>query len=177
MANRSLLKTKISYWLLVIGVSALMRILPHPANIAPIAGLALFSGAKFDKKAALLLPMGAMILSDIFLGFHATVPFVYGSFILIALIGRFLKKWSFQTLFVACISSSLLFFFITNFGVWLTSSIYVKNLSGLMTSYLMGLPFLRNTIIGDLLYSFTFFYGFEYLTIILNRFVFVRSQK
>ncbi len=179
MADRSFLKhnSQIISTIIIVIVAAIMRVIPHPANIAPIAGLALFSGSYLNKKSSFIIPIGAMIVSDFFLGFHATIPFVYGSFLLITLVGRTLKKWNIRSLFFACIASSFLFYLVTNFGVWLTSTMYIKNISGLMMSYYMGLPFLRNTIIGDLLYGFTFFYGFEYLTVILNKFVFVHSNK
>ena len=149
---------------LIILTAAFMRLLPHPPNFAPIGALALFSGAYLDKKYRFILPLMAMIISDIFLRFHADMPFVYASFILIILIGSQLKnKVNPARLLTVSIISSVLFFIITNFGVWATSEMYTKNFSGLMQSYAMGIPFFRNTFISDLLYSFVYFYGYQFI--------------
>lgn len=147
---------------LIILFGALSRILPHPANIAPIAAMALFGGAHLNKKYALTVPLLAMLASDFFLGFHNTMPYVYASFILIGLVGLVLrKKISPVNIILASLFSSFLFFVITNFGVWLGGNLYSKDLSGLMQCYVMALPFFRNTILGDLLYTGAFFGAFE----------------
>ncbi|EKE13754.1 MAG: hypothetical protein ACD_12C00836G0001 [uncultured bacterium] len=148
----------------IILLAVVARLIPHAPNFAPIGGLALFSGANFKNKIALLIPLTAMFLSDIFLGFHKTIPYVYLSFIIIALIGGLIKNNKWQSILKASLLSSVLFFLITNFGVWATGSMYQKNLSGLTQSYVMGLPFFRNTILSDLFYSFSFFYGYRFLS-------------
>ncbi|MDO8609868.1 MAG: hypothetical protein Q7R95_04925 [bacterium] len=160
-------KSKIKSWLsifVIIILAVVARLIPHAPNFAPIGGLALFSGANFKKKSALIIPLSAMFISDIFLGFHKTMPYVYLSFILIALIGGLIKNNKWQSIFKASLISSVLFFLITNFGVWASESMYQKNLNGLMQSYVMGLPFFRNTILSDLFYSFSFFYGYKFLS-------------
>lgn len=157
---------------IIVFLAAVMRLLPHPANIAPITALALFGGSHFKGARVFIIPLLAMFLSDVFLGFHSTIPYVYGSFLLIVLIGKLLeKKQTFTRILGASITSSLFFFFITNFGVWATGTMYTKDMSGLMTSYLMGIPFLRNTFIGDLLYTFAFFYGYQYVVAITKKFL------
>lgn len=153
----------ISYGVIIL-LAVFARLIPHAPNFAPIGGLALFSGSNFKRKSALLIPLSAMFISDIFLGFHKTVPFVYASFIMIALIGGLIKNNKWQSLLKASLISSVLFFLITNFGVWATSTMYQKNLSGLMQSYVMGIPFFRNTLISDLFYTFSFFYGYIFLS-------------
>ncbi|MEK7097206.1 MAG: DUF6580 family putative transport protein [Patescibacteria group bacterium] len=157
------IKSKVSIFAIIL-LAVVTRLIPHAPNFAPIGGLALFSGANFKNKTALLIPLSAMFISDIFLGFHKTMPFVYLSFIIIALIGGLIKTNKWQSLLKASLISSVLFFLITNFGVWATGSMYQKNLSGLIQSYVMGLPFFRNTIISDLFYSFSFFYGYRFLS-------------
>ena len=147
---------------LIIGIAAVLRLVPHPANVAPIAAMALFGGAYLNKRYALIVPLVAMFLSDLFLGFHQTMPFVYGSFVLIGLLGLWLRKHkSIPTVLLAGIISSTFFFLITNFGVWLTGTIYAKSFSGLLSAYTMGLPFYRNTLLGDLGYITLFFGGYE----------------
>jgi hypothetical protein len=150
--------------LLIILLAVFTRLIPHAPNFAPIGGLALFSGANFKSRITLFMPLAAMFLSDIFLGFHKTIPYVYVSFIIIALIGRLIKKNQWQSLFKASLISSILFFLITNFGVWATGTMYQKNLNGLVQCYGFGVPFFRNTLISDLFYTFTFFYGYQFLS-------------
>lgn len=157
----------------VIFLAVVARLVPHAPNFAPIGGLALFSGSNFRKKSALLIPLSAMFISDIFLGFHRVIPYVYVSFIIIALIGGMLKKYKWQSLAAASLASSVLFFLITNFGVWAASGMYQQNISGLVQSYAMGIPFFRNTLISDLFYSFSFFYGYRFISDI----IFSKLQK
>ncbi len=156
------IKSKVSILTIII-LAIIARLIPHAPNFAPIGGLALFSGTNFKNKIALLIPLSAMFISDIFLGFHKTVPYVYVSFIIIALIGGLIKNNKWQSLLKASLISSILFFLITNFGVWATGSMYQKNLNGLIQCYGFGLPFFRNTLISDLFYTFSFFYGYRFL--------------
>ena len=137
---------------LLIVFAALSRFIPHPPNFAPIAAMALFGGVYFEKRFAFIIPLAAMLVSDYFIGFHSAVPFVYGSFILTGIIGIWLKGhkkvgW----VLGASLVSSILFFFLTNFGVWLTGG-YPSNFAGLIECYLAAIPFFRTTLFGDLFY-------------------------
>ncbi len=150
-----------------------LRLTPHVPNVAPIGALALFSGFIMPNVGGFLLPLVAMIISDMFLGFHSTISYVYGSFILITGIGYLLhKKATLIEVGLGSFTGSVLFFIITNFGVWMTSSLYEKNMSGLLRSYMMGLPFLRNTLIGDLFYNAIFFISYILFLHISKRIVF-----
>lgn len=149
---------------LIILMAVVMRFLPHMPNMAPIAAMALFGGVYFNKKYAFLIPVGVMFLSDIFLGFHNTMPFVYGSFLLTGIIGIVLKKHNnFKWIIGGTLLSSVLFFIITNFGVWAMNmgNMYAKNLTGLVQCYLMAIPFFRNTLMGDLFYTGMMFGGYK----------------
>jgi hypothetical protein len=159
----------------VILIAVALRLLPHPANVAPIAAMALFGGAYIgNKKHAIFLPLLVMFVSDIFLGFHNTMFFVYGSFLLTGLVGVWLrKKKKAKFIIGASLFSSFLFFILTNFGVWFMGTLYPKTVVGLVEAYVMGLPFFRNTLIGDLLYAGLFFGGYA----AVKRFYQVRSQK
>ncbi len=173
MANKNLLKIleNLIIPLGIIFTATFMRLVPHPPNFAPITGLALFSGAYLKKQQAFIFPLVAMLVSDIFLGFHQTILYVYASFFLIVIIGMFLKKGlKSKHLLTASLISSLLFFLITNFGVWIATNMYAKDLSGLVSSYLMGIPFLKNTLLGDLFYSFSFFYGYKFVVLGMRKF-------
>ncbi len=168
MENRKLLIKALPY-LAIIVLAAVARIVPHAPNFAPIAGLAIFTGYHFKNRLTWAIPVAAMVLSDFIIGFHSTVPYVYASFIAMSFIGSYMKKKNASSLILTSLVSSVLFFLVTNFGVWATGSMYVKNMGGLLQSYAMGLPFFRNTVLGDLFYTFSFFYGFDYLTVFLSK--------
>lgn len=147
--------------MIIIVMAAIIRLLPHEPNVAPIGALALFSGAYLSKKQGLAVPISAMLISDFFLGFHNTMVWVYGSFLLTVLMGYWLRgNLNWKNVFLASTASSVLFFLITNFGVWASTTMYQKNLAGLFESYLMGLPFFRNSLVGDFGYNLIFFGGY-----------------
>lgn len=155
---------------LIIFFAVILRLIPHPPNFAPIAAMALFGGAYLDKKYALIVPLLAMFISDIFLGFHSTMPFVYGSFLLTGLIGIWLRQHlTIANVFLGTLVSSILFFVITNFGVWLVGSIYEKTFEGLIQAYLYAIPFFRNTIVGDFFYTGLFFGSYELFLNLIKR--------
>jgi len=147
---------------MILAVAA-TRLLPHPPNVSPVAAMALFGGAYFeDKRLGFLIPLSAMFLSDLILGFHSTLPFVYGSFALITLMGFSLQKQkSFPRIATGVLLSSILFFVVTNFGVWLMENLYPKNFPGLLACYTAAVPFFRNTLIGDFGYSAVLFGAME----------------
>jgi len=145
--------------------AALSRLIPHPFNFAPLGALALFGGAQFaDRRAAFLVPLAALLLSDFFLGFYSGMQWVYGSFVLIVCIGRLLQSrhtpWRIAG---ASLSASVSFFAITNFAVWPGSTLYPQTLAGLMDCYAAGLPFFWNTLLGDGFYNLVLFGGFALL--------------
>ena len=129
--------------------------MPHPANFTPLTGIALFGASRQNSKwAAYLIPMSVLLITDLFLGFHSTMPFVYGSFLITAFLGR---KWISANsgalrIGGVTLASASLFFLITNFGVWATSGLYSKDLSGLVLCYEAAIPFFRNMLLGDFFY-------------------------
>ena len=154
-----------------------MRLLPHMPNFTPIAAMALFGGVYLNKKYAFFIPLAAMFVSDIFLGFHPAMPYVYGSFILTGIIGFWLKNHkSTKNIICSSLISSILFFLITNFGVW-AGGWYPHNLNGLVESYAMGIPFFKNTVLGDLLYTGVFFGAYELAQLLITRIKFSRVQS
>ncbi len=156
----------------IILAAVLSRVLPHPPNFAPITGIALFSGSYLSGFSMFILPLSIMFLSDLILGFHTTMFYVYLGFVVIVLLGKLLgKNKSLLRLTAISLTASLIFYLITNFGVWLSAEMYPKNLPGLELSYIMGLPFLRNTILGDIFYTFVLFYGFSFILNFLQNFL------
>lgn len=127
------------------------RLLPHPANFVPVGAiLLLFPGYSF-------VVMASLFISDAFLGFHATMLYVYVSYALIGFFGHLAlplrKSFAFFTL---PLLSSFLFYTVTNFGVWATTSMYSHDFSGLVQSYWMGIPFFRGTLLGDVFFFSVF---------------------
>ncbi|MCI0705924.1 MAG: hypothetical protein L0Y80_00380 [Ignavibacteriae bacterium] len=144
--------------------AALSRLIPHPFNFTPIAAMALSSAVYLDKKYAFIIPLAAMLVSDAILGFHSGMIWVYGCFALIALMGLWLRSHK-KPLFVAgaALTSSVLFFVVTNFAVWFMGSgaLYPKTWEGLVACYVAAIPFFQNTVAGDLLYTGALFGLFE----------------
>src|SRR3989344_6283573 len=77
---------------IIILIAVFLRLIPHPPNFAPITAMALFGGIYISKRYALFIPLLALFISDIFLGFHDTMIFVYGSFLVSGLIGLLLRN-------------------------------------------------------------------------------------
>jgi hypothetical protein len=128
--------------------------------------MALFSGAYLGRRGAiaLLAPLGALLLSDLVIGFYHGMATVYFSTALVVLIGWLaLQKVSPIRLGGAAIASSVLFFVLTNLGMWLSSGFYPLTLAGLDACFVAAIPFFRNTLVGDLFYSGVLFGGFALL--------------
>jgi hypothetical protein len=138
--------------LITLGVAS--RLLPHEANFAPIGAIALFGGVILGWKHALWLPLSAMIISDLFIGFYSGIGFTWVSFVLIALFGMTLKKAKLgKKIVVGGVVSASIFFVVSNFGVWVSSGMYSHTLAGLIQCYTMAIPFFRMTLLSDLFYS------------------------
>ncbi len=149
-------------FIVLAGIS--LRLIPHAPNFTPIAAIALFSGVYFSKRIALILPIGAMAISDIFIGFYEPklMIAVYASFLLFTIIGFWLKKHkSWYLIGGSAILSAVLFFLITNFAVFAFSPWYAKTFSGLIQCYVLALPFFKNTLLGNLFYTGVFFGAYE----------------
>ena len=156
--------------------AALFRLAPHPYNFTPIGAMALFGGCYVsNKRLAFIIPLGAMLMSDILLqllhstglqafaltsGFHPGMIWVYGSFALITCLGFLLRgREQRQTIMVASLVGSILFFIITNFGQWATGY-YGYTGDALTKSFIMGIPFFSGTLMGDLFYNLALFGSF-----------------
>ena len=154
-----------NFWVitLMVFIAAFVRLLPHPPNFAPIAAMALFGGAYFNKKSlAFIVPLTAMFLTDAIIGFYSYGWVVYISFALIVLLGiLMLKKVSVKNVILASLTASVSFFVITNFGVWALGTLYSKTPAGLMDRYIAAIPFFQNSLIGDLFFSGVMFGVYE----------------
>ena len=149
----------------IIFALAIFRLLPHLPNVSPVAAMALFGGAYFaDKKLAFIVPFAALLLSDLLLGLHNTMIFVYAGFALTVIIGFMIKsRVTVTNTAFAVLASSVLFFLLTNFGAWMTSPLYAKTAEGLMQAYAAGIPFFQNSLIGNLVFAAIIFGGYHLL--------------
>jgi hypothetical protein len=156
-------RTTLVYTLMA--AAALLRLLPHPLNMTPIGALALFSGAHLHSRWAYVIPLVALLIGDVLLGwFDLTVMLgVYIGFLLTTLVGRLClhQKQSSQRYVVAVVAGALVFYLISNIGMW--HSYWPRTLDGLIACYIEGLPFLARTLIGDGIYAALMFGGYEWL--------------
>jgi hypothetical protein len=148
--------------LVLIVIAAALRAAPHPWNFTPIGAMALFSGAIIrDRRLAFLFPLLALLVGDVFLGFHRLTPIVYGSFLLSVLIGRLLQnRRTVPRLAGATLLGSVQFFLITNFGDWWLLNSFPKSPAGLAACYLAGFPLFWHTLAGDVFYVTVLFLGY-----------------
>lgn len=141
-----------------------------PANFSAIGAIALFGGAYFSNRVlGMFLPLIVLLASDVLLGltgktaFYTAQPFVYGAFLLVGLLGFALRKnrnvWK---IIGGSLTSSVIFYIVSNFGVWITSGIYAKTIGGLLSCYGAAIPFFKYTIAGDMVFN-TVFFGAAFL--------------
>ena len=132
---------------------SISRLIPHPSNFTPILAVGVFAGFYFRNFIlSIFIVISSMFIGDLVIGFHSTMIFTYSSLILAVAIGLLIKKFNFKEILFSGLSSSVIFFAVTNFGSWLTLEMYEKNFSGLLQSYFMGIPFFHNTLISTLVY-------------------------
>ena len=145
-------------------VAGLSRLIPHPWNFTAIGAMALFSGSRMPNKAlAFLAPLLSLLWTDSVIGFHSTALYVYAAVALITILGFVVENNPKQIVWGSLIGS-VLFFVITNFGVWLTQDMYVKSLRGLITCFAMAVPFFGSQLMGDLFYAGVLFGALAVLT-------------
>lgn len=165
--NKDIVKLIVAITIILFAVFS--RLIPHPPNFSPITAVALFSAVYLDKKFAVAIPLIAMVVSDFFIGYHSLIWVVYGCFFVISLIGLYLKNHkTFTNIILFTFLSSVFFFMVTNFGVWI-SGYYGYTFSGLMECYAMAIPFFKNTILGDAVYTVAMFGIYELISVSLKQ--------
>jgi hypothetical protein len=159
-------------WTIVVMILAAgaTRLIPHPPNMAAVGAMALFGGAYFQRRwQALLVPLAAMLLSDIALSLtiyreygFSWAPVTYVCMALTVALGMLLRdRVTMGRVVGAAVIASVMFFLISNFSVWLGNARYSQDFAGLMLCYVAGLPFAVNTLAGNLFYSGLLFGGME----------------
>jgi len=150
----------------LIAAATAYRLMAHPYNVAPIDAMFLLSALYLPRRGAIawVLPFSAVIFSDLLIYYHWDGSFLqfgrlidYAAFALIGVLGLWAKHRGFGARVAAVLATPLVFFVVSNFGVWLAAdygaSLYSRTLEGLLSCYLAGLPFLKGTIVGDLIFA------------------------
>lgn len=144
---------------------AAMRLLPHPMNVTPIGALGLFAGAMLPSRLAWLLPIAALLISDMIAGFYAlpAMALVYLGFYCSATIGRvwLAHKRTPGRLLGAVLASATVFFIISNLSAWLMY--YPRTLEGFVQCYISAIPFFGRSLFGDALYATILFGTYEFV--------------
>lgn len=161
-----------SFAVIMIILAVASRLIKHPMNFAPMAAIGIFSGYYIKTKLAVFIPIIAMLISDFFIGFYdwKLLLVVYASIAISFVFGKLLQKsHKWRYVFMYSVISSLIFFLTTNSAVWTFSNWYPHTLSGLVTCLAEGLPFLKNSILGDLFYSTVLFGALEIAVKFVNK--------
>ena len=162
IVSENRMKLLMAVLLIALGIAG--RMFVHPWNFTPIVAISLFAGVYFDRRLALVVPIVSMFISDLFIGFY-NLPImisVYVSFAVAGFVGTyFAKARNIGRVTGASLISSIMFFLVTNASVWMFGTMYTKNIGGLLQSYVAGIPFFGNMIVGDLFYTFVLFGIYE----------------
>lgn len=149
----------------VLIVLSVTRFIPHPPNFTSLIALSFYVPVIFGVKKIIFVIL-ALFITDIFIGFHNTIFFTIGSIGLIGLSSLYLKN-SLVLRMTGVLMGAILFYIITNFGVW-SSGVYGYNFEGLISCYTLALPFFGNTLVSTLLFSFIIEYLFSFKIFKLN---------
>jgi len=149
----------LGFILLALGI--LSRLIVHSPNFTPVIAVALFGGVYLNRKYAVLLPLALMMISDVFLGFYDGILYTWLSVVLVSAIGLLVKRnKNVATILTGSLASALLFFVISNFGVW-ASGYYGLTSQGFWNCYAAAIPFFRNTLVSTLVYGAVLFGIYE----------------
>ncbi len=150
------------------------RLIPIAPNFTPIISVALFAGAYVNEKHrgyAILILLGMLLTSDAILGFYdrAMMAFVYGAVLLAYPLGFMLNgKVRPGNILGYSLAGAVMFFIITNLGVWLVGGLYPMTFAGFTECFVLAVPFFRNTLAGTLFYSTVLFGLYELLAMIVQ---------
>ena len=146
-------------------ILAASRLIPHPPNFTPIIAVAIMSSYFFRNiYLSILTLIISMLIADVFIGFYKNMFFVYTSLIIITFIFfRISKKIKYKNLYIFAFFGSLIFYLISNFGVWSLVGLYEKNLNGLIECYILAIPFFKNTFFSSIVFSYPAIFAYKSL--------------
>ena len=153
-------KTMLVSFTSLVAFLVLARVIPHPPNFTPVLGMAIFAPFLFrDLFVAIALPLAAMVVSNLILGFHSPMFWVFLSIALITCGAHWAKMYAPTLMKTASlvVAGTFSFFIITNFAVWAMGGLYPMPIEGLMACYMAGIPFYGNPLLSTALFSALFF--------------------
>ncbi|PJZ54417.1 DUF6580 family putative transport protein [Leptospira adleri] len=151
---------------LAVILAGISRFLPHPSNFTSVGAMTVYSGARVQGWKSFLFPMFILLTTDYILSrihgfemFYEGFFLVYLSLLINVLLGKFFLKDQKKLMFVSGVAllASVQFFLLSNFSVWAFSSLYPRTWEGLLTCYLVAIPYFAGTLLGDLLYTSALF--------------------
>jgi len=162
-------------FLLIIGIGS--RLMPHYPNFTAVGAISLFGAAFAGRRSiAVIIPFLVMLCSDMILNnliyarmypddykdfvfLYRGALWSYAAFGLVVMFGHtlFRNKVDLKKVGFGALGASIIFFLLSNFGVWASTGAYPVNFAGLLACYAAGLPFLLNQVLGDLFYSLILF--------------------
>jgi len=162
--------------ILLISLGFATRFVPHLPNFTAIGAIAFFAGRYLPTRYSLTIPLIAMLISDIFIGFYglSIMLTVYLSFALMTIVGYTTQNNGWKKIVVGTIVGSTLFYLITNWAVWAFGTMYSSDLSGLFASYFTALPFFRNQLLADIFYTTALVGGYEFTQQLITQ---IQTQK
>ncbi|MFI5134865.1 MAG: DUF6580 family putative transport protein [Chitinophagales bacterium] len=165
---KKIISSPVALSICLIVAAAVIRLLTnyfHIWNFTPITAMALFCGATVrDKKFAFIIPLIAIVLTDAIIGFYQGIFVVYFSLLLITLFGFLLQnRIRIVPVLLGSLGASVIFYLVTNFALVYPPTMYPHTMEGIIDSYIAALPFFRNAIAGDLIYSAVLFGSFALL--------------
>ncbi|MBI1315308.1 hypothetical protein GC167_00395 [bacterium] len=151
--------------LVLILVGMFTRLIPHPPNFTAIGAVALFAGARLQPRSlGVLVPLLAMFLTDLILGLHSGMLWVYVSLLPLCVMGFATPLYQAAKVLGMGVLGSVVFYLLSNFGVWMGSPAYSADYAGLLACYIAGLPFLGSFVAATAFYSVLIFGADRVLT-------------
>ena len=156
------------YIIFFVCILALSRIIPHPPNFTPILASAIMAPMLIkDRWFGIAIPIVAMFISDVIIGFYSYQFVIYSSILAIALVAPMRKNYF--RLGIMAIGGSVWFFITTNFAEWMIWDYYPKTIEGLITCYTLAIPFFKNTLISTCLFTGLLTFSIKYLEVVYKK--------
>ena len=136
----------------------LSRVVPHPPNFTPIlAGIIFLPFIKKDFIFSMIVPIAVMLISDFIIGMHSLMFWTYLPILILSFLAFYFYQDSFWRVINLAIFSPIIFFILSNFGVWVNSAKYSRDFSGLVECYIYAIPFYASSAISCILFSIVFY--------------------
>ena len=136
-----------------VGIVLLFRIIPHPPNFTPVIALSLYLPFIFGIWSIPFCILGFAI-TDYFIGFHSLLFWTWGALAFTGYTSKFCNK--IYSRIVLSFIGAITFFVISNFGVWISGTLYEISVQGLLNCYIMAIPFFTNTLLSTIFFAVIF---------------------